>query len=152
MWIHNNQRITKDNFPKDMHGFVYLMGAVIDGEKKYYIGKKTVYSNRKKALTKKELEGITDKRLKTYKRILTFIPFEKYFSSNTILQQAHVDGIKIKRVILHFCKTKTELTYQETRYLFKSDALLRDEFLNDNILGKFYKSKIFVDDEEDEEE
>lgn len=143
MWIYNNEEITKETFPKDAMGFVYIMGAVINGEKKFYIGKKTVYSQRKVKLGKRELEARPTKAHKDWKWKDHFEPFENYFSSNDVLKKAHQDGIQIKRVILQFCSSKAELTFEETRHLFRADVLKDKRFLNDNILGKFYRSTLY---------
>ena len=42
------------------------------------------------------------------------------------------------------------MTYYETMLQFKENVLESDKFLNDNILGKFYKGKIqkYIDDEQ----
>ena len=63
MWLYQDEEVTRENLPKPntkdpekaFIGFVYMMGAVIDGEKKFYIGKKTVYSPSQKKLNKTEL-------------------------------------------------------------------------------------------------
>jgi len=41
------------------------------------------------------------------------------------------------------------MTYYETTLQFKENVLESDKFINDNILGKFYKTKIqkYIDDE-----
>lgn len=150
MFIYENEEVTKDNFPKPKTddpekgfvGFVYMMGAIINGEKKFYIGKKTVYSPRKKKLGKRELDARKSKSERDWKWVTHFEKFEDYFSSSDTLKKAHEEGVEIKRVILHICYSKAELTYQEARHLFKSGAIEKPEFLNDSILGKFYRSTL----------
>lgn len=150
MWTYNGEPVTKKNFPlpkddnpeKGFVGIIYIMGAVIDGEKKFYIGKKTVYSPGKQKLGKTELAARPTKAHKDWKWITRYTNFENYYSENDVLKKAQVDGIEIQRAILYFCYSKRDLNYQETRHIFKADALEKDEFLNDNILGKFYKSQI----------
>jgi uncharacterized protein YqgQ len=39
------------------------------------------------------------------------------------------------------CSTQMELTYQEVKHQFKYEVLEKEEFLNGNILGRFYKIK-----------
>jgi hypothetical protein len=82
----------------------------------------------------------TDKRLKTYKRVRKTI-YQRYYSSNEVLKQAHKDGVLIKRDILRICHTKLELSYQETKHQFVLGVLESDKYLNGNILGRFYKFK-----------
>jgi hypothetical protein len=50
-------------------------------------------------------------------------------------------GVNIKREILRICYSSTELTYQETKHHFVYEVLEKEEFLNGNILGRFYKTK-----------
>jgi hypothetical protein len=42
------------------------------------------------------------------------------------------------------------MSYYETKLQFTENVLENDKFLNDNILGKFYKKKIqkYIDDEQ----
>jgi hypothetical protein len=124
--------------PEGAVGFIYEMTAIIDGKSVKYIGKKNFYADVKTKLGKKETP--TDKRLKTYKRVKK-ATYKNYYSSNDVLKKAHKDGVNIRREILKICYTKTELTYQEARYLFCNDVLDSEEYLNSNILGKFYKPK-----------
>jgi hypothetical protein len=124
--------------PEGAIGFIYEMTAIIDGVERRYIGKKNFYADVKTKLGKKEKP--TDKRLKDYKRVRR-ASYKNYYSSNDVLKKAHKDGVNIRREILKICYTKTELTYQEAKYLFCNDVLESEEYLNSNILGKFYKPK-----------
>ena len=141
MWKYNQEEFTDDLIPEGAFGFIYIMKAFIDGKKVRYIGKKQFFSNVKVKLGKKEMSKRTDKRTKTYKRIKR-PSYKNYFSSNEILKQAYKDKIPIERHILKICYSKRELSYEETKWLFKLDVLESDIFLNSNILGKFYKGKI----------
>jgi len=137
-WLLNHVEFTEDMIPEGAVGFIYEMTAIIDGKSVKYIGKKNFYADVKTKLGKKETP--TDKRLKTYKRVKK-ATYKNYYSSNDVLKKAHKDGVNIRREILKICYTKTELTYQEARYLFCNDVLDSEEYLNSNILGKFYKPK-----------
>jgi hypothetical protein len=64
-----------------------------------------------------------------------------YYSSNKILKDAHKKGVVIKREMLLICYSKTDLTYQETKHQFLYEVLEKEEYLNGNILGRFYKTK-----------
>ena len=67
--------------------------------------------------------------------------YQTYYSSNLVLKNLHKEGCPIKREILRICYTKTELSYYETKYQFVNEVLESDEWLNGNILGRFYKQK-----------
>jgi hypothetical protein len=139
-WIYEGKEFTESNIPEGGIGFIYIMTAIIDGKSVAYIGKKNFFANIKRPLGKKALALSTDKRLKKY-RTLRNPDFMRYYSSNKTLKDAHKAGVVIKREILKICYSGMELTYQETKYQFKYEVLEKDEFLNANILGRFYKTK-----------
>lgn len=131
--------ISQLNKPNLM-GFVY---EITTESGKFYIGKKNVYSTRKKKLGKKELALLTDKRLKKYKVVVQESDWKTYIGSNKELLADIKNGEKIKsREILHVCATLKELTYFETKHLFCNDVLLSDNYFNDNILGKFFRKDL----------
>ena len=139
-WIYEGKVFDDSCIPEGGVGFIYIMTAIIDGKSVAYIGKKNFFANIKRPLSKKALALTTDKRLKKY-RTLRNPDFMRYYSSNKILKDAHKAGVVIKREILKICYSAMELTYQETKYQFKYEVLEKDEYLNGNILGKFYKFK-----------
>ena len=139
-WIYKGKEFDEGCIPVHGLGFVYFMTAIIDGKSVAYIGKKNFFANIKKPLGKKVLALTTDKRLKKYSRVIK-PDFMNYYSSNKTLKDAHKAGIVIKREILMICFTGMELTYQEVKHQFKYEVLEKKEFLNGNILGKFYKTK-----------
>ena len=139
-WIHKGKEFFDTDIPEGAVGFIYLMTAIIDGKSVMYIGKKNFFANVKKPLGKKALAMVTDKRLKKYKRELR-PDFQNYYSSNKILKDAHKAGVIIKREMLMICYSSTELTYQETKHQFVYEVLEKEEYLNGNILGRFYKTK-----------
>lgn len=124
--------------PENAIGFIYEMTVIINGVLYKYIGKKNFYSDVKTKLKKNEVS--LDKRIKKYKRVRKFT-YENYYSSNSELKEAHKKKINIKREILLICFSATELTYQEVKHQFKYEVLEKKEFLNGNILGRFYKIK-----------
>lgn len=139
-WIYQGKTFEELDIPVGAVGFIYIMTAIIDGKSVAYIGKKNFFANIKRPLGKKALAMSTDKRLKKYKRELK-PDFMKYYSSNKILKDAHKAGVPIKREILRICNTQMELTYQETKHQFLYEVLEKEEFLNGNILGRFFRSK-----------
>ena len=139
-WTYKGKEFDELSIPKGAIGFIYSMTAIIDGKSVAYIGKKNFFSNVKKPLGKKALALTTDKRLKKYTREIK-VDFMRYYSSNATLKDAHKAGVIIKREILLICYSATELTYQEVKHQFKYEVLEKDEYLNANILGRFYKTK-----------
>lgn len=139
-WIYQGKEFDELSIPEGGIGFIYIMTAIIDGKSVAYIGKKNFFANIKRKMGKKALAMSTDKRLKKYTRELK-PDFMRYYSSNKVLKDAHKAGVVIKREILRICYSSTELTYQETKYQFVHEVLEKEEFLNGNILGRFYKTK-----------
>ena len=128
---------TEEMIPENAVGFVYRMTAVIDGKFVMYIGKKNFYADVKTKLGKKEMP--TDKRLKQYKRVRKFT-YKNYYSSNEVLKAYKQSGGEIHRTILEICYSKIELTYKEVKHQFINEVLEEESYLNNNILGKFYKT------------
>jgi hypothetical protein len=139
-WIFEGKEFTIQDIPEGAVGFIYIMTAIIDKKSVAYIGKKNFFANIKKPLGKKALAMVTDKRLKKYRHELK-PDFMNYYSSNKTLKEFAKSGGVVKREILRICNSKTELTYQETKYQFMYEVLEKDEYLNSNILGRFYKTK-----------
>jgi hypothetical protein len=137
-WLYKAQVFTDDMIPDGAVGFVYEMEAIVDGKSVRYVGKKNFFSTRKKRFGKKALAAMTDKRAKKYE-LVTKANYQNYYSSNKVLQDAHKAGIPIKRYMMRICFSKMELTYYETKYQFTREVLEKEEYLNGNILGKFYK-------------
>mgnify|MGYP006287509007 FL=1 len=140
MWIYQKKEFNDSMIPDGAIGFIYIMTAIIDGKSVAYIGKKNFFANVKKKMGKKALAMVTDKRLKKYTRELK-PDFMNYYSSNKVLKDAHKSGVIIKREILMICYSAMELTYQETKHQFLYEVLEKEEYLNGNILGRFYKIK-----------
>jgi len=139
-WLYNGTEFTQTNIPEKAVGFVYHMSVILNGNTYAYIGKKNFFSNVKRKLGKKALALVTDKRLKKYTRDLK-PSFMNYYSSNQQLKEAYKAGLVIKREILMICYSATELTYQEVKHQFKYEVLEKENYLNANILGRFYKTK-----------
>ena len=139
-WKYQGKEFNQESIPENAVGFIYIMTAIIEGKSVAYIGKKNFFANIKKPMGKKALAMSTDKRLKKYTRELK-PDFMNYYSSNKTLKDAHKAGVMIKREILMICYSAMELTYQEVKHQFKYEVLEKEEYLNANILGKFYKTK-----------
>ena len=139
-WIYEGKPFNDSMIPEGAVGFVYEMEAIIDGKSVRYVGKKNFYSTTKKKFGKRAVAQMTDKRNKKYETV-SKASYQNYYSSNAVLKEAHKAGIPIKRYIVKICFSKMELTYFETKYQFLREVLEKDEYLNGNILGRFYKIK-----------
>ena len=139
-WLYQGQEFESSMIPEGAEGFVYEMQAIINGKLVRYIGKKNFYSTTKRRMGKRAVAQLQDKRSKRY-TIQKKLSYIDYYSSNAELKAAHKAGIDIRRYIIKICFSKTELTYYETKYQFIREVLESDEFLNGNILGRFYKFK-----------
>ena len=147
-WLYNEREITDiSHFPPNTFGFVY---QVITPEGKKYVGKKVLYHNQKKKLTKVELAEQTGRgRRKSYKIVQKESDWKKYIGSNAKLKRQITEGEvtkeDLKKQILEIAFNKKHLTYLETKHLFQMEVLENpDEYLNDNILGKFFTSDFDV--------
>lgn len=143
-WLYNGKEITDiSQFPPNTFGFIY---EVITPEGKKYVGKKVLYHNQKKKLTKVELSEQTGRgRRKTFKIVQKESDWKKYYGSNSHLKnkisKGEVTLESLKKQIIQTASNKKHLTYLETKYLFQLEVLENpDLYYNDNILGKFFTS------------
>lgn len=139
-WVYKGEVFNDSKIPEGALGFIYEMEAIIDGKAVRYVGKKNFYSITKKKFGVKALANMEDKRAKKY-TIQVKTNYQNYYSSNKVLQDAHKAGVIIKRFMVRICFSKTELTYYETKFQFVREVLEKEEYLNANILGRFYKIK-----------
>lgn len=129
-----------DRFPENCIGFVYKIINLKTG--KFYIGKKSLWSNTKKKLTRAELaEMIGPGRKPTKKLVTKETDWLNYWGSNKVLQgEIKEQGVDtFRKEIIKFCYSKKELTYWEMHYQCVEGVLLTDKSYNDNILAKFYR-------------
>ena len=148
-WELKGKEITSiKQFPEGAVGFIYIL-TFSDGKR--YIGRKNLYTVRKKPLCKKALAQIKDKRLKKYEIIKKESDWNKYYSSNKIIKDKMKSGdLEIEsREIIKVCFTEKQMTYFETQTLFCYGVLeYPEQYYNDNILGKFYKKDV-INEESD---
>jgi hypothetical protein len=145
MWfIYENDKIkeydTVEKFPENCVGFVYKITNIKTG--KFYIGKKSLYSNTKKKLTKKEIaEHEGPGRKPSSKRVIKESNWLTYWGSNkTILEEIKADGVEdFRKEILKFCFNKKQLTYWEVHFQCVEGVLFSDKSYNDNVLAKFFR-------------
>ena len=141
-WLFFKKQIESlDQFPGDTFGFIYKITHI--DTNKVYIGKKSLYHNKKHKLTKKQLseQPITRGRKSTHEIIQSESDWKTYYgSADEVKQWAKTTPTdKLTRVVLRLCKSSKELTYYETKYLFDYNVLADDKvWVNSNILGKFF--------------
>lgn len=131
---------TVEKFPENCVGFVYKITNIKTG--KFYIGKKSLYSNTKKKLTKKEIaEHEGPGRKPSSKRVIKESNWLTYWGSNkTILEEIKKDGTDhFRKEILKFCFNKKQLTYWEVHFQCVEGVLFSDKSYNDNVLAKFFR-------------
>lgn len=121
---------------KKYEGFVYMITNLKTGKK--YIGKKSFWHTKRVKL----------KNRKNRKKQIRESDWKNYQSSSSQLKEDinTLGKENFKFEVLSLCESKKELTFEETKRLFKNDVLsskLPDsqgfEFYNDNILGKFFR-------------
>ncbi len=112
-WIFEGEPLTE--IPEGIQGFVYLIEDTING--KFYLGKKNFLLMRTKQVNKKK------------KKIKVESDWQTYYGSNEELQNivAANDPEKFTRTILRLCKTRSEMSYWETKLQFHYDVLLKPE-------------------------
>jgi hypothetical protein len=140
-WLYNGNEITSiENLPQDAFGFIYVTTHIPSN--RAYIGKKSLYHNIKRKLTKKELAEQTGRgRKSTTQVVQKESDWKTYFGSAKPIQELLKEGKQdeFKREILKVVDNKKLLTYYECKYLFTMGVLEYPEsYFNDNILGKFF--------------
>ena len=109
---------------------LYLFLILIKKEKKK-LGKKEL------AILRLEGKG----RPPTFKRVLKESDWKTYYGSHHFIKEEVKKGNQadFKREIIQPAFSKKELTYLENKYLFSLEVLESEEYLNDNIEGRYFK-------------
>ena len=149
MWLHNEKVIEKiEDMPQNTFGFVYIVTHQPSGIS--YIGKKSLFHNIKKKLTKKELAEQTGPGRKSTTRVVVKeSDWKTYYGSAKPIMELIKGGKQeeFTREILQLVPNKKLLTYYECKYLFKYGVLEHPlEYFNDNILGKFFTKDFATQD------
>jgi len=120
-WIYQGKPFTEDDVG-DFIGFVYLITDTNTG--KLYLGKKILFNK----VVKPPLKGKTKRRISK-----KFSNWQEYYGSNETLNQLVAIGDKLtyKREILHLCRSKSQMSYMESKEIFARDVLLSDLWYND---------------------
>lgn len=141
-WLYENREILSiEDMPQNTYGFIYVV--TYKPSNKSYLGKKSLFHNVKKKLTKKELAEQTGRgRKPTTQVVQKESDWKTYYGSSKplleLLKTSTPDNFT--RNILQFVSSKKLLTYYECKYLFQNDVLEHSNlYFNDNILGKFFR-------------
>jgi hypothetical protein len=122
MWLYHDSPFEPTELdPKKIYGFVYLIENLVNGRK--YVGKKLFFFKGFKTVKKKK------------KRILVESDWKTYYGSSNALQKDLDDLGKnnFRRTILHLCTSKSECSYLEMKEQVERNAILADEYYNDQI-------------------
>ena len=147
MWLYQNKEIySLEDLPQNTYGFIYIVTHLPSG--KSYIGKKSLFHNVKKKLTKKQLTEQTGRgRKPTTEVIQKESDWKTYYGSAKPILDLIKEGKQeeFTREILQLVPNKKLLTYYECKYLFMLGVIeQQDGYFNDNILGKFFR-KDFIE-------
>jgi len=125
-WQYNKEDFT--DVPKGMEGFVYVITNLTNDKK--YIGKKNFWTRQKDR--------------KTGRRKTKESSWRDYFGScDELIEDVKLLGQdKFSREILYLCPHKKSMSYYETMEQFKRDVILREDYYNTNVEGKFFSSEV----------
>jgi hypothetical protein len=142
MWLYQNKEVLSlEDLPQDTYGFIYIVTHSPSG--KSYIGKKSLFHNVKKKLTKKQLAEQTGRGRKSTTEIISKeSDWKTYYGSAKPILDLIKEGKQeeFTREILQLVPNKKLLTYYECKYLFMLGVIeQQDGYFNDNILGKFFR-------------
>ena len=141
MVISNKEILSLEDLSQDTYGFIYIVTHLPSG--KSYIGKKSLFHNVKKKLTKKQLAEQTGRgRKSTTEVIQKESDWKTYYGSAKPILDLIKEGKQeeFTREILQLVPNKKLLTYYECKFLFMLGVIeQQDGYFNDNILGKFFR-------------
>jgi hypothetical protein len=125
-WIYEDKEVTSDTLA-GFYGFVYI---IVDRETgKKYIGRKYIWSYRKEKGSSRRKKKESD--------------WQDYYSSNEDLKQIGKENPgRLKREILHLCKSKGETNWKELDEIIKRNALWDENYFNENLLGKYFRKNV----------
>ena len=142
MWLYQGKEILSlEDLPQNTYGFIYI--SIHQPTGKSYIGKKSLFHNVRKKLTKKQLVEQTGRgRKPTTEIVQKESDWKTYYGSAKPILDLIKEGKQeeFTREILQLVSNKKLLTYYECKYLFMLGVIEKqDGYFNDNILGKFFR-------------
>ena len=147
-WKYKNKTISEINdmkkYEPNVWGFVYMMTLrdKKSNEIKYqYIGKKNIYSKRKRNFGKKEILQMKDKRSKKYEYVISESNWKSYISSNNFIK-TNYNSFNISREIILFSTNDMDLKYKEAKEIICQNALEDNNFLNEGVSIRKFKQRV----------
>ncbi len=141
LWTYQGKEVKSlSDMPTGTLGIIYRIDNLTTG--KYYIGRKGVSSSRKRKLTAKEKLLPENKRKTVIVEQKESSGWKSYCGSNLELKEEIKKGDIIKKQILHFCFSKAEITYMETKEILCSGALVDVNSYNGWIKATVYKKNL----------
>lgn len=141
MWLYQDKEVKElTDMPENTFGFIYEVTHLPTGRK--YLGRKQLISVQRKALGKRELALLTDKRASKKKTVTKETDWKTYYGSHPEIKQMIKDKkqSEFSREILIFVPSKKQLTYYEDKYLYMKGVIEPGStYFNDNISGRFFK-------------
>jgi len=123
-WLFDDKPFTSADIGKS-YGFVYLITDKVTG--KMYVGRKYFWSMRKKKGALKRKREESDRK-------------DYYGSADEIKALVKEFGQdRFYRQILSVHSTKGDVNYSEVREQFRRDVLEKDDYINANINGKWFR-------------
>lgn len=136
-WLYEGSTIYE--LPENVFGFVYLI-EYTDGTK--YLGKKQTTSFTTLPALKSGEQRPNSTRVgknKNGKRVyFDVVAKEAKWQQYTGSSKATTGKTIENKHILEFAHSKRYLTYLEVKYLFTFEVLESDDYLNDNISGRWF--------------
>lgn len=131
-WLHQGKEFEEADIG-EYEGFVYLITEIHTGKK--YIGKKIFFNK----VSKPPLKG--KKRRRISKK---FSDWETYYGSSDSMKEAiDSNGIAAyKREIIRLCKSKSEMSYVESKEIFVRDALINTDYYNNWISCRIQRNTL----------
>ena len=122
-WYYNNKVLESEDV-QDYVGMVYLLENTENG--RLYVGKKFFHRKKAYQVKKKKKKKIVESDWKDY-----------YGSSKELLEDIEKVGKdKIRRTVLHLCKTRTQCAYYEMVEQVEREVLLKEDYYNGFVGGK----------------
>jgi hypothetical protein len=111
-----------------MEGFVYIITNLTNSKK--YIGKKHFWTRQKDRKTGRRKKKESDWR-------------DYMGSCDELKEDVKLLGKdKFLKEILYICPHKKSMSFYETMEQFKRDVILREDYYNTNVEGKFFSSEV----------
>jgi hypothetical protein len=139
-WTYEESEVIE--LPLNVYGFIYLL-TYENGTK--YIGKKQCVKEVKlPALKSGEVRPNAKRTYKngSGKRVYIDVLQKEMDWRNYEGSHDKPESPLVSKKILEYAPTKRSLTYLEAKHLFINSVLEDDTYLNQNILGSFFKGKL----------